>query len=243
METALSKNRSLPREDLARIAVLRTAAEKRTALRRLLGDPRFSYRSLRMVESDILGVGLRLPMSVGDPPLDGILREVTRLSKRGDERASCIQVARLFYQLVRAERFRATPEDFLPLQLGLGVPVSFCAQAVLGGGEASVVVATNYRRTPLAGAGLRFALSVMHEQSRALNPDLRSARLGMVQFPQPRKAERYGTITYGDGADLFSYDSLVSMTGETLDIWTEVQEAAAEEARKTGTDDGWWGEG
>ncbi|WP_374469945.1 hypothetical protein [Phenylobacterium sp.] len=124
--------------------------------------------------------------------------------------------------------------------------VDYCADVVLGTpGTAPVIAGVNYRRRPYTAAGLRFAFSAMHEQSRALDRDLHAARLAMVQFPQPpKKRPRYASVTFADNLDLIDYRQLAQMAAGTNELWDEMQEHAAEEARRTGTDDqDWWGRG
>jgi hypothetical protein len=190
------------------------------------------------VEDAIWGLNLPLPFSVSPPTLNEILTAVAARSRRGKERESCLELAELFHGLVQREQFLAIPRGFGPLHLGVGSSVDYCADVVLGGqGRRPIIVGVNYRRRPYTAAGLRFAFSAMHEQSRALDRDLHQARLAMVQFPQPpKKRPRYASMTFADGLELLEYRQLAQMAAETSKLWNELQEVAAEEARRSGTD-------
>ncbi|WP_184715237.1 hypothetical protein [Caulobacter sp.] len=219
-----------------------TAADKRRALRGMLGDPRFSYGPAREVESAVFGVPPTLPLDVPKPSLDAILARVSRRAKAGKERESCLQVVKLLHGEAVELNLCATEEPFLPLQLGLGISTSFCAGLILSDQHRVWVPATNYRRTPLGREALRFAFSVMHEQSRALNDDLRAAELSFVQFPHPKRSARRCTITVAGEMRLFSYDQLSEMVRETYLIWDDVRQEHEERRRATGTDGAdWWG--
>lgn len=230
---------------MANIAPLRLD-EQRRQLKKLLGPALISYRSLRLVEPAIWGLSLPLPFDLSPPTLSEILNAVTIRSRKGKERASCLELAELFHELVQQEQFFATAREFGRLQLAVGVSVNYCADVVLGSPERPPVIAgVNYRRRPYTAAGLRFAFSAMHEQSRALDRDLHAARLAMFQFPQPPKNRpRYASVTFSADVDLIEYRQLAQMAAGTSELWNELQELAAEEARRTGTgDEGWWGQG
>lgn len=242
-ERTLTKKRPLPSEDMANIAPL-PLSEQRKQLRKLLGPALISYRSLRLVEDAIWGLSLPLPFSITPPTLAEILVAVTVRARRGKELESCLELARLFHALVQQQRFTATSREFGRLQLAVGVSVDYCADVVLAApGSAPLIAGVNYRRRPYTAAGLRFAFSAMHEQSRALDRDLHGARLVMVQFPQPpKKRPRFSSLLYADSSDLFEYRQLAAMAAGTSELWVEMQEQADEQARRTGTDDkDWWG--
>ncbi|MDP3117974.1 MAG: hypothetical protein Q8N19_12770 [Phenylobacterium sp.] len=242
MEWILTRKRHLPSEDLANIATL-PIAEQRKRLVGLLGPARMSYRPVRLAEGAIWGLGLPLPIATPKPTTDDILAAVAAQSRKGEERRSCLELARLFHELVLERSVVAASREFGRLQLGMGVSVSYCSDVVLlQAGEAPSVVGVNYRRRPYTAGGLRFALSAMHEQSRALERDLSGARLSMLQFPQRAKRPRTAEITFGDGIELFDYEQLARMAADTCRLWNEVQEAAEDKARRTDTS-GWWGYG
>lgn len=198
---------------------------------------------MRSVEDAIWGVPLPLPFSVSPPTLDEVLSAITARSRKGKELESCLELGKLFHALVQQERFLATPREFGHLQLAVGVSVNYCADVILSqAGSAPLIAGINYRRRPYTTTGLQFAFSAMHEQSRALDRDLQSARLVMVQFPQPsRNRPRYTSMTLADGFDLIEYRRLAAMASATDALWNEMQEEEVEKARRTGTDQDWWG--
>jgi hypothetical protein len=208
-----------------------------------LGPALISYRALRRIEPALWGIGLPLALDAPEPTLDQVLAAVTAHARKGKESESCLEVAKLFYEAIRRDGFRAVANEFRRLPLSGGVSVTFCADTVLLKDATPVVAAVNYRRSGFTTAGLRFAFSAMHEQSRALDRDLRTARLAVLQFAQPPgKRPRHATLTYGDDVDLLTYDQIASMAAETCAIWDDIQDEAEEAARRTGTDDaGWWG--
>ena len=215
---------------------------RRRALTGLLsGHAPFSYKPLRRNLNDLLGMRHRL-LQVEQPPLDVMLAQIAKVSKSTQEREANLELAQLLHDGLRGEAIQAQEEQFRRLPLALGVSLGFCADAILTRRDEVLVPAFNLRRTPLAGVALRFALSVMHEQSRALNADLASARLALVQFPHPKNGTRYMSIPATDGIVLYSYEELARMAAQTQATWVELLEAVADEARKTGTDDaaGWW---
>ena len=209
----------------------------------LAGRPPFSYNPLRKNLGDLLNMQFRMFPSE-DVPLAVVLEQVARAAKSEKERSANLEVAKLLYEGLRAEKFKASHEEFHRLSLGPGLSATYCSDLVLARAEDLVVSGFNFRRTPLVGSGAKFAFSVMHEQSRALNEDLREARLALVQFPHPKRASRHISISYSDEGSLFTYDQLALMTAETYRVWYELQEAAEYEARRSGTDDkSWWGGG
>ncbi len=240
-EMILVKMRPLPSDDLVRIAPMTPDGKRRALAGMLAGRAAFSYKPLRKCLADLLNTQHRL-LPVDDAPLEKVLAEIARAAKRGVECETNLELAELLYTHLREEEFVATHETFRPIPLGVGISMGFCADAVLTRERDLIVPAFNFRRSPLAGAGLRFALSVMHQQSRELNEDLRTARLEVVQFPQPKGAKRFVSTASAPGVSLFPYEDLTRMASETYAIWNELQEERADKAQRTGTDDAeWWG--
>lgn len=216
---------------------------RRRALVGLLsGHAPFSYKPLRRNLPDLLGMHHRL-LRVERPPLDVTLRQIAKVARSPREEQANVELAVLLDHGLKSEAIEAQEEQFRRLPLAIGVSLGFCADAILTRGDQVLVPAFNLRRTPLAGPALRFALSVMHEQSRALNADLASARLALIQFPHPKNGVRHMSIARTDGVPLYSYEELARMAADTQSTWVELLEAAQEEVRKTGTDGsaGWWG--
>lgn len=180
-----------------------------------------------------------------DAPLEDVLREISRCARAGDEREANVSLAHLIYESLRGEEFAATAEGFQRLSLGLGLTLGYCADAIFTRGDEIYVVGFNLRRTPYSEAAARWIFSVMHEQSRALNPDLSAARLAIIEFPQPKGGDRHMAVRYGDGVPLHTYGEIAAMASQTQRLWIEAQENAAAAGRSAEPDEGagWWGRG
>jgi hypothetical protein len=239
------KTRRLPETDHANAAVLLPDA-RRTKLMRLKGGrPPFTYGPTRKHTSCILNAQPPL-VAVADTPWSLLEGELKRDCKGNlDGIAANLEVAKLMYDYAREHGYEAEQVNFDGFPLSIGEKLTYWFNAVLIKDGQLILAGTDFRRSGgYTKAGLKFAFSVMHEQIRAQNPtDFGSAKLGMFRFPQePKEDRRIHLDIWGEG-ELFSYDEIIQRSLDTYTTWAEVLEERAEEARKTGTDDGGWWKG
>jgi hypothetical protein len=78
----------------------------------------------------------------------------------------------------------------------------------------------------------------MHERIRAADPDFAHVLLAVVQFDLSAREPRKPTIFTDRGVVLYSYDELDEMVRETYELWTEICEDRAADARRRGAGGG-----
>ena len=215
---------------------------RRRALQQLkAGHAPFSYGPLRKHMPDVMHAQ---PPLVRTPDVSWEVLKPTIVAdcKTEEEATSNTDAGKLLYDWVRGEGYEVIQEDFDRFPLGIGDYVSYWANAVLVRGDELLLTCHDFRRSGgYTDIGRLFAFSVMHAHIRELRHDLREARLAVLQFEQKPRSSRIIRVSYADGATLLSYDAIIRMAVETYATWREVLEERADAARRTGTDDDWWG--
>jgi hypothetical protein len=194
-----------------------------------------SYDPVRACSLDILNAQNPLLGPSPDTPLAEVERAVAKASRSEDERESNLVVARLLHHFVRAEGMLVTHVDHGTFATRIGDSVAYWVNAVVQHNDQLLIPFNDFRRTSgLTEDGRRFAASVMHLRVREQNRDLASARLAVFQFPYHRN-ERSIRMTVVPEVDLYGPEALASMIAETYELWGEVLEEQAYEARRNGT--------
>lgn len=209
------KTRHLPPTDLARIAPLSTD-EKVFQLRRFeFGAVPFTYNPVRLAIPDILDASGTLLESLGPTPLVEIERRIkrARMSDQGIEQN--LKVARALHEYALLKTLKSRQRDFYSMTLGFIDQIRLWSDLVLVKDDKPLVVFFDTRRgNRLTAIGRKFAYSLQHQHVRLTDPDMVAAGLGVFQFPA-NGAERSTRLFVHDGSDLFSYEQLEAMIGET----------------------------
>jgi hypothetical protein len=229
------KIRPLPEIDLARIAPL-PKDEKRRALDQMrLGHPPYSYAPVRGTISDVLNVQSDLIGPMPRTPWDRIEDTIRRRSHSDAEERANLRVAEGLFDFVTANEIVGRRHDIFPLQLGIGTKVVFWQPVILTVGERAIIPFMDPRRAKrLTEQGRRFVFSMMHERIRAADPDFADVSLAIVQFARSEKGPRIPVLFTDRGVELFTFDDLDQMVSETYEMWREVCEERAVDARRRG---------
>ncbi|USQ96515.1 hypothetical protein [Caulobacter sp. RL271] len=234
----MTKSR-LPETDLARIAPLPTEDKWRLLRNMRAGFSPISYRPARRHLADALRLQKPLPFDIDSPSAAQLLAAVRADSRSDVEADANIEVIELIMDFRINEKITATAEDFAPLKLAPGYSATYWTNAILRWGDRLLVVNTDFRRgagySPL---GRRFSISVAHQRIRMMGGDYAELELGLLTFPGRKHQPRSIQLSVPQ-VELFSYEELVEMTGETLAIWDQVcEEKAASSRRRAANDDG-----
>jgi hypothetical protein len=232
------KIRPLPEIDLACIAPLPTE-QKRYALEALnLGFPPYSYAPVRASLSDILNIRAGMMGALRRTPWAKIKESISRRAKKPSEEDANLRVGEGLFDYVDRESVSGRHHEIYPLALGVGTKVVYWHQVVLTVDRRPLIPFFDPRRTKaLNTQGRRFVFSVMHERIRVADPDYAEVPLGIFQFARSEKGPREPLLHLDAGETLFTFDELDTMVRETYDMWREVCEEKAAEARRkpTGT--------
>ena len=123
------------------------------------------------------------------------------------------------------------------MPIGTDQKVVYWHSLILNIGGRPLVPFLDPRRltTRLSREGLRFVFSMMHERTRAADPDFADALMGIYQFSVPKTGPRIPNLLTDEGVRLFSFEELDIMVRETYAIWQEVWEERVERVRRSGT--------
>ncbi len=233
------KIRRLPETDLARIAPL-TREEKRYELEQVrFFRPPLSYVPFRDRFHDIFNVQFDLLPSVLATSWKKIRSEIVESSKSEEEALANLRVARGLYGYCAKHQLVCRQRNFLPMTLGTGLKVELWHHLIVIRDGVLVVPFIDPRRSKgLNKLGRQFALSLMSHRIRDTDPDLYEARMGIFRF-HPKNEKLYVPKLYTDeDIDIFDANYVDEMIDETYQIWQNVLEDRAEEARRAGGDSG-----
>ena len=229
------KIRPLPDLDLARIAPL-SRSEQRVQLRQVrFFRPPLSYRPVRKCFPDIFN--MQTPMFGPAEPTDWSVIEskLRRDADHEDELKANIAVAKGLQRYAAANNVTSVAQEFFPMAMSVGQKVTFWLNMILGlDGRPTVPLIDPRLTRTLNSDGRRFAFSMMHERTRAVDPDLEQACLAVIQFGKISDGERAPIIHTDEGISLFGLDELEQMVATTYSLWAEVLEDRADEARRSG---------
>lgn len=232
------KTRLLPEVDLARITVL-PHDRQLGALRAFKGGwPPYSYAVFRGAIFSICNVESPLFGPKERASWPEVARAIERALKKDDARAANLAVAEALYEFAVEHNISGRAQDFFPMAVGTSGKVRYWSPAVLSvDGEPTIILADPRKRSALSPEARRFAMSVMHERIRVLEPDYADVRLAVIQFAVEGEARR-ATLHSDAGLDLFGFDDLDRMVRQTYELWWQVQHEREEEVKRgTGT----WG--
>ncbi len=238
------KIRRLPETDLARIAPLPADEQRRQLEQYKAGWPPFSYRPLRHHIRDIINVtaGPLFGPAADPTRWDTVEQLIRRLATPGEEYASNIGVAQALHAYCIDKGVRARAQDIRPLRLSLDLKVEYGSPFLMLIGAVPLIPFFDPRRwRRLTETGRRFALSMMHEATRAADPDLAEVRLGVFQFDSVDDGSRLLKLYTDEGVPLYAFDELDEMIRQTYAVWGEVlAEREAEARREAVTRSGPW---
>jgi hypothetical protein len=232
------KIRPLPEIDLARIAPL-SRDEKRRALEQMrLGRPPYSYAPVRAAISDVLNVQSDLIGPMPRTPWEKIQSTICKRSHSDAEERANLRVAKGLFDFVSEKAIVGRRHEIFPLQLGIGTKVIYWQPVVLTIGERAIIPFLDPRRAKrLTTQGRKFVFSMMHERIRAADPDFADVALAVVQFSLS-DGPRAPVVSLDQGVELFTFDELDHMVSETYEMWREVNEERAADARRRGAGGG-----
>lgn len=232
------KIRRLSEIDLARIAPLPTE-EKLIRLRLLKsGRPPHTYNPFRSALGDILNLQPELFAAASVTPWEKIKASIEKAAKTDDEARFNVSVAEALYDFANSEGVLSYRKTIDSWAVGYGQSVKYWWNhyAVVAGSPCFIFVDPRLSN-PLTRVARKFVLSMMHERIRASDPDFAEANLVVMQFAKADEDKRVARPFYSDDADLFSFEDLNQMIGETYDLWRSVLEDREDESRRrpTGT--------
>jgi len=171
------------------------------------------------------------------PPWPSVMGVIQQKSKSRVEEEANIRVAAGLYEYAAQMGLRGRKDEFRPMPTRVGENLVYWTPAVLIVNERPLIPFFHPRRTRLSRLARRFIFSMINERIRVDNPDYRDVALGIYEFEANDAGPRRPALQVDEGIELFSYEQLDAMVGETYAIWREVCEARAQETRRrpTGT--------
>ena len=226
----------LPEIDLARIAPLPEAQQRKQLEQFRYGRPPFSYAPFRNRFHDIFNIQLEMFAPASPTEWAVIEAEIQRKCKSADELKSNLAVARGLHQFANETNMLGRSQEFFPLAMGSGRKVSYWLPMVLSYNGRAIVPFIDPRRSRgLTREGRRFAFSVMHERIRIADPDYAEVGLAIFQFGDFNKDQRNPVLHTDDGVTLYTLEELDAMVATTYSLWQEVCAERDVETRRRGT--------
>lgn len=227
------KMHRLPETDLARIGPL-PRDKKRLMLRRhKQAAAPHSYLPVRLTLPDIWNTQYGLLGITERASWEKIEKRIWERSKSAEEFDANIRVAKKLYRHADADNIVSHAEDFLPLQIGIGVSVCYWSKlSYVRDGKAVIPFLDPRRNNSLGRLGRRFAFSMMHQGIRVADPDFENAALEIIHAGSSLNGARTLNFHSDDGVELYSFEELDQMVRETYEIWREVLAEREEEERK-----------
>ncbi len=208
----------LPETDLARIAPM-PLDQKRKALESFqMGWPPYSYAPVRASFGDLINLDTGLFGALDSVPFERIAQVIREASRHQKEVDANLRVAAGLY----AENWRGRRQPFGTMSTTIGQRLTYWAPVVVDMDGRPVVPFFNPRRDPLPRDGVRFAMSMMHQQIRVANPDYEAVGLCVCHFANPKTGPRPARPILDSGVGLYSFEELQDMVAETYAIWAEV---------------------
>lgn len=227
------KIRPLPDIDLARIAPLALAQQRKALEQIRYSHPPFSYGPLRGCLLDIFNVQPEMFGPVGRTSWNVIEGVLGKRCRSPEERKANLQVAKGLHHYATGSRILGRSQEFFPLGMSVGRKVAYWLPMVLIIDGRPLVPFIDPRRSRgLTAEGRRFAFSMMHERIRAADPDFASVRFGIIQFGDVEGDQRSPRFHTDGGVKLFSFDEMEAMVSATYDLWREVCEEREMETRR-----------
>jgi len=172
-------------------------------------------------------------------PWEKIETTIRKRSNSDVEEQANLRVAEGLFNFVSAKAIVGRRHDIFPLQLGIGTKVVFLHPIILTVDDHAIIPFLDPRRAKrLTEEGRRFVFSMMHERIRAADPDFADVSLAIVQFALSAKGPRIPVLFTDRHVELFTFDELEQMVGETYEMWREVCEERAVDARRHGAGGG-----
>jgi hypothetical protein len=200
------------------------------------GRPPFSYGPLRSCFHDIFNIQPEMFAPATATDWSKVEAQLRRKCRTDDELRSNLAVARGLHRFATEANMLGRAQDFFPLAMGAGQKVSYWLPMVLSHGGTPLVPFIDPRRSlALTRDGRRFAFSMMHERTRAADPDYEGVSLAIFQFGDVDGDQRKPVLHTDDGVTLYSLDQLDAMITFTYSLWREVCEEREVEARRKGT--------
>lgn len=230
------KIRPLPDIDLARIAPLPLPQQRKQLEQIRYGRPPFSYGPLRGCFHDIFNIQPEMFGPVSPTKWTVIEETLRRKCKSVDELKANLAVARGLHQFAMDAHMLGRSQEFFPLAMGSGRKVSYWLQMVLSYQDRPIIPFIDPRRSRgLSTEGRRFAFSMMHERTRAADPDYENVDLAIFRFGDMDGDHRHPVLYTDHGVTLFTLEQLDAMISDTYSVWQEVCEEREVEMRRKGT--------
>ncbi|MGV1789051.1 type VI toxin-antitoxin system SocB family DNA replication inhibitor toxin [Rhizobium sp. A37_96] len=227
------KTRRLAETDLARIAVLPVADQWVLLRKHKFGRPPHTYDPVRRAQPDILNRQIPLFGRAEPTPWQKVCEIIQKHSRHTAEYEHNLSVAKALYDFAQHERVFSRDRLMPNWAIGFGQSVRFWADYISIVGEQPEVSFHDYRLTKrLNKEARRFAFSVMHERTRALDPDLQNVALAIYQFRKLDDGTRILQRRTDDGLELFSFDQLNEMISTTYRIWEQILIEREEDDRR-----------
>lgn len=235
------KTRRLSEIDLARFAALQAGRPLEQALRAYnAGGGAWSYDPVRYSTADILGASTPLIGALAPVPWSRIQRQIERASNRGAVQSkSNVEVGKVLFDCARRSGWSAVQLPMGRLPIGNGESVRYWSDVVIEIDNQLVVPFFDHRREHgIANPSIRqLVFSMQHLWVRDRMPDLASARLAVLRFPQDGD-ERSVQLTFHQEADLLSYEELDERVRVVYETWARVSAEKLAQPKKTGTGGG-----
>lgn len=233
------KIRRLAETDLARTTVLPEAEQWLVLRKHKFGRAPHSYNPVRGAQPDILNRQSPLFSQAERTSWRAITDLIRKTSRHEDEYNHNLSVAEALYQFAVSENVLSRDRLLPNWAIGFGQTLRFWPDYVSIVGGTPEVCFHDYRLTKrLNKEARRFAFSVMHERTRALDPDLSDVTLAIYQFRKLDDGSRIVQRRTDADVKLFSFDELNDMISLTYRIWQSVLLEREEEERKSASG-GW----
>ena len=233
------KIRPLPEIDLARISPLAREQKLRALEQMQLGRPPYSYAPFRGSLSDLTNIQADLAGPMARTSWAQISSVISKACHSDAQEKANLRVAEGLFRFAEASGLIGRHHDFFPLPLGLSAKVSYWQNAILTLDQRPIIPFYDPRRAKsLTSDARRFVFSVMHERIRVPDPDFAEVAFAIFQFERSKEGARLPVTFLDSTVELFTFDELDEMVRETYEIWQEICEDRAADARRRRTASG-----
>ena len=237
------KLRPLPEIDLARIAPQPTELKWSMLRSFKTGGGSWSYRPAREQVFNVFNPSNPMGLGHSKPSLEQIEAEIRKSCRMAAQETSCVEVTRLLWSWAKQNAEAAVEKPQTSMAIGSIASVRYWNNFVFLHNGRPTFAFFDHRRgsTGLTKVGLRFTLSMMHQQLRLPDPDFSEASLLVLKFLSPKQESRIIIEHWDHQFELYQFDQLQEMVAETYDIWRAINEERMSSTRQSAANGDWWG--
>lgn len=230
------KIRRLAETDLARFCVMPKEKREQALRKHKSGWAPHDYDPVRLAQPDILNRQLAMFGATSPTPWRKIKELIVKASDGPKEAYYNLKVGEALFEFARLKEIISRDHALPSWGVGFGQSVRYWQNYVSIFDRNFEISFHDYRISKnLNEAARRFVLSVMHQRTRVVDPDLQESVLAIYQFAKGSNGKRIIRRFTDEGIDLFTFEELNEMISDTYSLWQKILNEREADVRKTGT--------